>query len=189
MLNLRSFIICMLMTLLLSSAVNAKPALTNSNIEKWMASQQALQSWGEQHEEEIRRYEREIEQSQIDPLNLSAESMLKPLAASGLYGEAERIVKQHGFDTMEAWAEFTIHISKVAASIEMANMPADAFDTSEMEAIMNSGQMNAEQKAMMQQAIAQANRFKTELTQSVSAADRDAVRPYLERITRLMDEQ
>ena len=170
-----------------SHALAAQP-LTPTLIENWMASQKALQQWGAAHEDEIARYEEHIDMSQVNPMEFNAETMLKPLRASGLYSQAERIVKQHDFSSMESWAELKIRITKAAASIEMDQTP-DAFDMSQIKAMMASGDFTPEQEAMMQQAIDQSEMMRKQLVDDINPADKKALQPYLNEIMRLMEEE
>ncbi len=166
----------------------AMQPLTPALIENWMASQKALQQWGAAHEDEIARYEEQVDMSEVNPMDFNAETMLKPLRASGLYSQAERIVKQHDFSSMESWANLTIRITKAAAAIEMEQTP-DAFDMSQIKEMMASGEFTPEQEAMMQQAIDQSEMMRKQLVDDINPDDKNALRPYLNEIMRLMEEE
>ncbi|MDX1451276.1 MAG: hypothetical protein R3183_01880 [Oleiphilaceae bacterium] len=180
--------LCLCASLFFSLSAAAASPLTGKQIENWIASQQALQQWGDANADKIARYEAEMDRTEVNPMDFSAETMLKPLRASGLYSDAESIVKKNGFKTLEEWANMTIRISKAAASIEMDQMP-EAFDMAEMQAMMNSQEFSDEQRAMMQQAIDQANMMRKQFTEGITAEDKQAVRPYLQQIMQIMEQE
>ncbi len=184
--RLPSQLLAVLALFVLTGNLFAAQPITDKLIDNWIASQKALQAWGDKHEAEIAKYEEQIDMTQVNPLDFSAETMLKPLKASGLYGQAEDIVTKHNFDNLEQWADLTIRITKIAASIEMEKAPG-AFDTSEIEAMLGSGQIPPEQEAMMRQAIEQAKALRAQLSEGISQAERQAIQPYLPQIMQLME--
>ncbi len=174
------------MLLAYTAAASAQSGeLTEAVISNWIASQQSLETWGEEHEDKIAEYEANMEQ--IDnPMAITADRMLQPLKAAGLYDDASKIVKQHDFSSLEAWAEATLRITKTAAALQFEAHP-EAMDMSQLEAMINSPQISAEQKAMLTQAMEQNKAIIDQLVNGVSDKDKASVKPFLPKINALMD--
>jgi len=168
----------------ISTAI-ADTSLSGATIERWIASQDALEKWGDEHQETISKYEDQLPAME-NPMDISARDMLKPLKAAGLYDEAQDLVKKYDFPSLENWAETTLKITRTAAAIELEKHP-DAFDTSQLETLAQSPQITEEQKAMIQQTIKQSQSIMMQLKDGSSDADKAAVRPYLKQISGLME--
>lgn len=184
MLKLKSALITLILTF--TSSLFAETNLSAEVIEQWIASQKALEEWGHKHEETLTQYEEQADQGE-NPFLIEAETMIAPLKASGLHTQAENLIKKYGFESMLSWAETTLTITKAAAAIEFENSP-EMFDADKLRAILNSGNLNEQQKAMLEQAIAH-NQAMVESLKAIDQEDKDAVRPYLEKIASLMDNQ
>lgn len=166
----------------LSSYAMATP-LTEKTIKQWMASQSALEKWGEQNEDLLEKHESKVD----TPEDLSAQSMIAPLKASGLYKEANKLVTQYGFDTIDEWADITLRITKAAAAIEFKNQP-ELTDMTELETLLKNPQISPEQKAMLTQAIQMNKSMVEKITSGTSEEDMKAVSPLLPEILELMNE-
>lgn len=183
--RLAKALIFALSTLLFSQASMAELKLEPKMIEQWIASQKELARWGEQHEAQISRYE-DSEQIAENPFELSAATMLTPLKKAGLYKEAEAIVSRYGFSSLETWAEANLVIAKTAAAIEVENTP-EMLDPGALKSMLENADLPAEQKALLENAMAH-NLAMLENLRQISSSQKDAIRPYLDRIIQLMDE-
>lgn len=177
--------VIVLLSMTFSHSVLAELTLAPKMIEQWIASQKELATWGDQNAEQLSRYE-DHEHINENPFELSAETMLTPLKRSGLYDEAKAIVTRHGFSSLEQWAEANLLIAKTAAAIEVENTP-EMLDPSGLKQMLESANLPAEQKAMLENALAH-NLAMLEQLRQISSQQKDTVRPYLDRIIQLMDE-
>lgn len=171
---------------LLSALSFAEITLTNSLIENWLSSQKALEQWGEKHQDALDAYENQMAQEE-NPFTIDPETMIRPLKESGLYAQAYAVVKPFGFDSMEHWAEATLSITKAAAAVEFENSPA-MFDPEQIKTMLESANLSAEHKAMMESAL-EHNMIMANSLKSVSKEHKEIVRPFLGKISQLMEEE
>ena len=165
--------------------------LTGPIIDQWIQSQSAFTTWGKENEQTLSAEASSSETKQINehqnPMNMSVTSLIQPLKASGLYDSASKLVKKYQFNSLEEWADITIRITTAAAAIELENNPK-AMDTSELEAFQSSSQLSPEQKKLITQAIKQNKTMAKQIIESATDKDKQAVKPFLERLHSLMNE-
>ncbi|MBU6952499.1 MULTISPECIES: hypothetical protein [unclassified Hahella] len=172
-----------LFTFCFSLFVQAEAPLTGDLIDRWIKSQKAVQEWGDKHEEELSKYEKDNE---MIPTNI--DDIVAPLKASGLYGQVEDIVEGYGFSTPEEWASTALRIFGAYAAIEMqgqqVDMDAMRQQLAELEKNPN---ISAEQKKMMrdmmQQGLAMMEKFK-----NAPPEDVEAVKPHMSKLRKVMEE-
>ena len=178
-----------LLMIVLSSFVlpaYAENELTPERVEQWILSQNALEQWGQQHHETIAAYEDQPESMQ-DLGQISASTILQPLKSSGLYDSAEAVIRKYGFASLTEWAETTIVITRTAAVIELENRP-EVFDIAQLEALTNDPKLSSEEKKLLKQTIDRNLTTIKQLYDSVTAHNREVVRPFLERINKLAEQ-
>jgi len=154
-------------------------------IESWIASQKKFEAWGERNEKSLKTSE-DVTVKDANPLELSIESMIKPLREAGLLESANNLAKESGFDSIQHWAETTLRITKTAAAIEFESHP-EMNDLSELEKLMNTPNMSKTQKAMLTNAIEKNKAMVKQLTEGVSEFDKNIVKPFLTRIHQMID--
>ena len=174
-----------LFLLSVSNAYSAPMDLKAELIENWIASQKKFEEWGEQNEKSLLSSE-EVTAKDANPLELSIESMIKPLKEAGLLDSANNLAKVSGFDSIQHWAETTLRITKTAAAIEFESHP-EMNDLSELEKLMNTPNMSKTQKAMLTNAIEKNKAMVKQLTEGVSEFDKNIVKPFLTRIHQMID--
>lgn len=175
--------IALFSSFLLFTTASVSAPLSEKIIKQWMSSQSALEEWGDKHESQLEQYESNIE----TPDDLTTQSMIAPLKASGLYKEANKLVNKYGFNNIEEWADTTLRITKAAAAIEFKNQP-ELTDMTELETLLKNPQISPEQKAMLTQAIQMNKSMVEKITSGTSDEDMKAVSPLLPQILELMNE-
>jgi len=173
-------------TLSTSLAIAEPKDLTRIQIEQWMTSQQPLEAWGKKHAQQLAKTETNTDEIS-SPMDMSVDSMVAPLKSAGLYASANKMIQEYGFEHMTEWAEVTLRITRAIAAIQFENQP-EIMDTSELEALKNSPQVSKEQKAMLTQAIEKNKKMVQEIMSSASQSDKTAIKPFLPRIMKLMDQ-
>jgi len=174
-----------LFSLSVSHAYSAPTDLKAELIENWISSQKKFEVWGEKNEKSLLASE-DVTVKDANPLELSIESMIKPLKEAGLLDSANNLAKASGFDSIHHWAETTLRITKAAAAIEFESHP-EMNDLSELEKLMNTPDMSKAQKAILTNAIEKNKAMVKQLTEGVSAFDKSIVKPFLTRIHQMID--
>jgi len=175
----------LLFSFAVSSAYSSPKELKAELIESWISSQKKFEEWGEKNEKRLINSE-DSTVKDANPLELSIESMIKPLKEAGLLDSANNLAKKSGFDSIHHWAETTLRITKTAAAIEFESHP-EMNDLSELEKLMNTPDMNKTQKEMLMNAIEKNKSIVKELTEGVSEFDKNIVKPFLTRIHKMID--
>lgn len=180
------FFLSLLLSCLLAS-VQAE-TLNKPTIEKWLKAGPVLAEFGKKHQAELTKHE-----IQTDPMDMSEnfkpERMLQPLKASGLYDEAEDLVEDYGFGSLEDWALTTGQIAKayfaLQAGDEMQKMAPQM--EAQMQQMMQDPSLTPEMKAMMQQSM-NMGKSMMKMAEDVPEADKKAIQPYLPQINHLFEE-
>ncbi len=181
--NMISALLLLLSIAFTTTSIQAQ-TLNETVIKQWLNSQKALESWGDKHAATLDQYETDLP---ANPMDLSAETMLTPLRKSGLYKEANNLVKEYGFDSIDAWADITLRITKAAAAIEFAQNP-ELTDMSEMKELLNSAQIDPAQKKMIEQAMSQNKLMVEQIMKGTSKEDMKAVKPMINEIIQSMED-
>ncbi|HSR54726.1 MAG TPA: SHOCT domain-containing protein [Alphaproteobacteria bacterium] len=157
------------------SALAAEP-LTGSRIKSFISSFTELKSFAEQRQIDFEKNQQERRQGQtFQPFSQG----IGQLRAAGAYGEATRIVKRHGYSSMESWAAFADRILRAYIGLSMQSeqprMAAGMAQARQM--IMNNPNMTEQQKA---QALASINASmrNVQQMQASNPADKAAVARY-----------
>ncbi len=169
-----------------SCAAAEELKLSEKLITAWMNSQGALAAWGEKHQAQLEANEPSTSTPE-SPTDMSTENMIAPLKAAGLYGSANQLVQTLGFSNIDEWAAVTLRITQAAAAIEFESNPG-MMDNSQLEALRNSTKISPEHKQMLNKAIEQNQAMVKQILGKSSKADKEAIKPYLERILKMMEE-
>lgn len=159
--------------------------LTPKLIKNWMNSQRSLEDWGKLHEKTLSSSPSDDKPQ--DTLDMSVASMLSPLKEKGLYDDANQVIQEHEFSNIEEWAALTLRITTAAAALEFESNP-EIMDTSALEALTKSSQINDEQKQMLTNAIEQNRAMVKQVLSATNEVDKKAVQPYMSQIMSMMDE-
>ena len=109
------------------------------------------------------------------------------LQKAGLYDEFSKLVKTQSFDSVEAWSEVS---KKITMAYMAISMEGETVDVKQIEAQIEQLKASAlpeEQKQMMENML-QASMNMINSLGTISAADKEAVRPYLTKITSHFDQ-
>jgi len=169
-----------------SPTLQASPEILNAdNIERWLQSQQAFEAWGEEHSERLESASEQTTEPK-NPMDMTVESLIAPLKSANLYASANQFTKNYGFYNLESWASITLRITKAAAAIEFESHP-EMMDTSRLEALKSAPEINEQQKTRLIQAIERNRLIVKQVISGTSSADKNAVKPFLNRIHQLME--
>ncbi|KZY39904.1 MULTISPECIES: hypothetical protein [unclassified Oleiphilus] len=181
-----AFCLLLLATAHAKDAIATDTKLSEQLISSWMKSQDALEDWGKKHQAQLEaktKDETEVE----DPSKMTPESMISPLKAAGLYSSANQLVQSQGFSSIDEWAAITLRITKAAAAIEFEANP-EMMDTSRLEALRNSSDISPEHKQVLSNAIEKNQAMVKQILSSASTADKEAIKPFLNDILKMMEE-
>ncbi len=163
----------------------AEVRLTAKVIESWMAAMPDVEAFGVRHEQALEAVDGE-DQGFMEAFDV--ESMVKPLKQAGLYDEVADLVARHGFDSPEAWAEVTGRITRAGMALEYGD--GAAFNEAEIEAqwkaMANNPEIPPEALQLYQRTMDQA-RSMAKMIKETPEADKDAVRPYVSRLKKILD--
>lgn len=176
--------------------LNAEEGLTEKSIQKWIKAYPVVNAWMEEHEEVV---DEAMDQSSIkaDTIDEMMQAGFETLQTLPIYGELDKMVKKLGYSGADEMMNDTIRIVKAASSIIMKEEMAEhggGIDMEEIQAqIAQIEQMEGlsdEQKAMMKGQIEAAMGQLSglmEMFNSVSEEDIEAITPYFDQISEIMD--
>lgn len=173
--------------LLMPLAQAAKaPDLNKADIERWLEAMPKLTAWLSQHEDKLG----------ADDVVNGSESMdqvfdkgVKQLKKVGLYDEFNKQVTTVGYKNVEQWASVSRDITMAYMAVEMENeQVSESQMLAQLEQVRNAEGLSAEEKAMMEQMM-KASMMMVAAAQKVSVKNKEAVRPFVDRISRQFDEQ
>lgn len=176
----------MAITLVLFMPLAMAGQLTAKQVEQWLDAMPQLTSWLSQHEEQLDADHVVKDSASLDQVFAKG---VEQLRTKGLYDAFNQEVTANGFDSVEQWAELSREITMAYMAIEMEH---ELISASQMEAQLQQLQaaegLSPEEKAMMEQMM-KASLMMVQAAQKVPEANKKAIRPYVERITRQFDEQ
>lgn len=166
-------------------SVHADELLTKKQVEQWLQAMPAVQSFADQNETAIDRFDTSDD---LDHL-FDEQVMVKPLKDAGLYDEFEDLVEDFGFDDPEEWAGISGRIFKALVAAQMAEQGSSvAAMQAQMDQMMQNPSLPPEAKAMMEQHMAQAKAMIKAAGESPQA-DQETIKPYLPQIQALMESE
>jgi hypothetical protein len=174
-------IACLVVLVLFGASTYAEP-LNASVVERWLGSQADVKAWGEQHEDAF--------EPRSSASALAVKDFIEPLKQAGLYPEMQGLLRGHGFESPEHWAQATVQIVSAYAKTQMSS-EAMAMSPDDMRAklqqVEDSPHLNDEQKqqmrAMLESTLAMMARIK-----QVPEADVQAIQPYLGQLEQVMQQ-
>ena len=163
----------------------AESSLSGTLIERWIASQEALATWGDQHEAALDAAGTDDDEFS-NPFTVDPATLVAPLKKSGLYGEAKDLMSDFGFSSPESWAEATLDITRAAAALEFDKQP-NMFDMSRLKQMLAQAELPPDHKRLLEKALAH-NAAMIESLKAVSTDDKNQIRPFLDQIGSLLEE-
>ncbi|WP_369602151.1 hypothetical protein AAIA72_04015 [Hahella sp. SMD15-11] len=175
-------ILIFIQLLLLAGLVRAEP-LTGDIITRWMDSQESVMAWSARHEAELSKYD---SQEARNPLDMTAEQMLAPVHAAGLYDDLKGVLGKAGFSSPEQWSDISMRIARAAMALEFEKMEAErgGLDAQLQEVDRQAG-LSAEQKQMIKQNLQQSYAMMASMAKAPEA-DKAALRPHMDALRAMM---
>ena len=168
------------------------PPLRDSDVKGFAQAMIDLSTWSHENAD---RWEKASEE--WAGKDLTAENMKDFTAAfSAMWGEsgeiareAEKIVKRHGFDSLEQWSIISSRVMSVYAAIEVEKVHAASGDgvAKMLDGLAASG-LSAEQQAEMKKALADAKKAMDDYQSEISPIDRAVVQRNIELLHKTMEE-
>ena len=162
----------LVMTLLCAALLAAGPvhALEDDTIDQWLETMEALQDWGDQ-QTAVPSVDQAMDEQTGD---LDFESMMRETAESN--AEVREIIRDHGYESVEAWAGIS---SRIYRAMMAVSMPEEGAMRSEMEQVLteleNNDNISPERKEQFRARIEQQMAVLETLNEDVPEADIEAV--------------
>ncbi len=175
-----SFIVrsILVICLIFPFSASAKTRLTEPVLNNLIESIQSLETWSEKNKhkwQQMNEVDDNIE-------NLTSAKMISSLKRAGAYHDIASLVKQHGFDSVEQWADVLVR----TMSAMMANMMSKLPDyqnqlQAQVKQLMNNPSLTKEQKQAMMQMMAQ-SQLMVQKANNSDPQDVADVKPYLDKL-------
>lgn len=173
--------------LCLSMAVSAQVPINDRTINHWLDSLDAMNSWSKSNPEKQAMLDEMDEQMDAQgPDSFSADMMIQQMKAAGVYQEAIGILRKHGFDSPDLWADYHMRLIKAVMSLQMDSHQMGSQMQAQMDEIRNSPSLSEEQKAQMMAMMESTMGMMKPMFQAPEA-DRQAVKPHVDRIMERLD--
>lgn len=170
-------------TLLAPLAVAAD--LTTNDVEKWIKESPALQQWVQQNDDQLENVDIGEETFEADKL---IERSIKKLKDAKLYDQLNARVRKAGYKSVEDWVDVSQRISVSYLGVMLETQTNTRKEIENQLAQLRSMQMPAEQKAMMENMLQSSLNMLTSV-EKATAADKNAVRPYMQKLTEIYDDR
>ncbi|SFX44723.1 hypothetical protein [Marinospirillum alkaliphilum] len=160
--------------------------LTRADVERWIKTHGELQSWLDQHQEQL-------PDEDFANTNLSMEELMakgiQQLRTAGLYNEFNRRVQRAGFSNVEHWAKLGQQISLTYMAIGLEENPqALGMFEAQLRELRSARDIPAEEKAMYEAMLNESINMMRQ-AQRMSSASKAAVRPYQRQLEELFDQE
>lgn len=180
---MRTFL-AIVFTLLTPLAIAAD--LTTKEVEKWIKESPALQQWVQQNEEALDEVDDEEEPTfEADKL---IERSIKKLKDAKLYDQLNARVRNAGYKSVEDWVDLSQRISVSYLGVMLETQTNTRKEIEAQLAQLKTMKMPAEQKEMMENMLKSSLNMLTSV-EKASAADKNAVRPYMQKLTEIYDDR
>ena len=178
---LKSVINLITATVLVLSCSLANADLTKKDVDLWVKSMKEITPWLEKNEEALEKA------GVMNPENFSSKDAgTAALKKAGLHGDLEKKVKKYGYNSVGEWVDSTQNISTVYMAIKSEAHQAEmAAAKAQMQQLMNTPNMDPQQKAMMQQMMNEQMSIFAML-EAVTKKDKDLVRPHVPELDKIM---
>ncbi len=177
------YILLPFVLLLVAGLAHAQAPLTASQIDRWIDTVRDLEAWSDQIDEDILdAYEDEGEEGMPD-----LEAVYRNLARSE--AEVQTIIRRHGFDDGDQWANIGSRIAQAFMALEMGDMQAEYEESIQetMREIEQSPHLTDEQKAMMMEQMRSAQGHLQAQIDQASEEDMRAVSQKRRELRRLFE--
>lgn len=147
-------------------------ALDGPTVDRWMDAMKELNEWGDRQPEAMD----EDMTSMDDPQNLDMQQLMADMARQ--HSEVQAILRRHGFDDSNRWAEISGRIFSAFYALQMqAQSPEMQQQMAEaLREIDQSPHLDEAQKAQMRAAMKQQMAIMAEAVPDVPEGDLQAVR-------------
>lgn len=160
--------------------------LHQDQVERFLASMQELQAQ-DRYPEALAGIYRTDEHQALHPGSLLVSDMVSLLNDKPVHDTLEQVVRKHGFSGAEDWGRTGDRILLAVISLQMADLaPAMGQEIERLERdIRNNEHFSESQKTRMQAMLEDSSRL-VERVSEVGDADRDAVKPWLEELGKVL---
>jgi len=181
-----------LLSLVFAPLVHSE-SLTENDVESFISSMEAMQPLIDKHQAFIDSIEDPDNDNRDIEFSRMMSSMIDDVKGHEMYDDLDNLVDDFGFRSPEAWAKKGDRIVSTWFAIEMEGQESMTPDLAEMERAMAELENNpdmpesakAQMRAMMEQSMA-TFRSAASAADQVTKADKQAVRPYVERLQNVM---
>lgn len=176
----------LLMPLVQAAEATKAVELNKADIERWLEAMPKLTNWLSQHEDKLGADDVVNGSDSMDQVFDKGVQQLKKV---GLYGEFNKKVTAAGYKNVEQWAAISQGITMAYMAVEMEKeQVSESQMLAQLEQVRNAEGLSAEEKAMMEQMM-KASMMMVTAAQKVSPKSKDAIRPFVDRISKQFDEQ
>lgn len=175
----------LLLVLSLMMSVARAGDLSDDQVNNWVSSMPTLQSWLDKHEDQLPK--EDMMKKGVASVDEMFTQGIAQLQKAGLYDEFSKLVKTQSFDSVEAWSEVSKKITMAYMAISMEGETVDVKQIAAQIQQLKASALPEEQKQMMENML-QASMNMIKSLGTISAADKEAVRPYLTKITSHFDQ-
>ncbi|BFN12283.1 MULTISPECIES: hypothetical protein [Marinobacter] len=169
--------------------------LTEDDVTSFIASMEAMQPLIDKHQDFIESIEDPADDEREVDFARMMSSMVDEVKGHEMYDDLDDLVDDFGFSSPEAWARKGDRIVSAWFAIEMEAQPDMAPDIAEMERAIaemeNNPDMPEAAKAQMREMMEQMMvtvKSASSAAKQVSDADKRAVRPHVERLKAVMEQ-
>lgn len=158
--------------------------LTQDSLDRWMAAAKEGQEWSDAHPDAD-----ELGSFSPQEGGSMREQMIQAVEE---HPEAARILRRHGFNNSEQWADTTLQIINAYGAVEFEAQGADVQSmqsglAAALAEVENNPHIPAAQKEMMRQQLRQSQTMMGEIGTDAPAADKALVKRNKARLDRLFD--
>jgi coenzyme F420-reducing hydrogenase alpha subunit len=163
--------------------------LTEKTVRSFIDSLGAAETLAEDHQDFLDALEAEQDDENMD-FSTVFSSSLKDLKGHAMYGELEKVVKQHGFSSVDQWGETGDRVFRAWFALEMDQQGGVAQQEMQqaLAEIENSPHMTEEQKAQMR-AMMQSATSAMDTARNAPESDKRAVRPFMDELRALSEDE
>ncbi|PID42468.1 MAG: hypothetical protein CSB48_10430 [Proteobacteria bacterium] len=164
--------------LVFPSLASARVKLTEPVLDNLIESIQSLETWSEENKQKSQR----LDDMDKGIESMSSAQMISDIKRAGVYNDISSLVKKHGFDSVEQWANVFERAMKAMMASVMTEQAArfKSQMNAQMEQIMNNPNLSKEQKQAMMQMMEQ-SRSIMQYGDDADPQDVADVRPYIDK--------
>jgi len=156
--------------------------LTDKTVRSFVEVMESMEPLTEKHKAFLDELE-EQESDEEPEFSALMSSGIEDIKGHPVYEDLEDLVQEHGFSSVEAWAQTGDQVMEAWMALEMENQPAGMMEQMQasMEQIENAPHLTPEQKAELK-AMMQGSLKGFESLDKVPESSKAVVKPYVERL-------